>query len=112
MKIKAVAAAGALGVGLGIASFIGAGTASADCSTEGTPGYTPPLTPARVACVAQEQTNTFLVTTDPGYNYDLLMNGNPDPDSPTGRDGLGLKDQPQTFQDSVKDFFNGPRSPG
>ena len=47
MKIKSIAAVGAMGVGLGVASFIGGtGTASAACNEE-----TPPLTPARVECV-------------------------------------------------------------
>lgn len=109
-RVLFAAATGAVGA-LGAAALMAAAPAQADCSTEGTPGYTPPLTPQRVACVAQEQVNTFLVTTDPGYNYDILVNGTPDPDSPTGRDGLGLKDQPQTFVDSVGDFLNGPRSP-
>ncbi len=32
MKIKSVVAVGAMGVGLGLASFVGAGTASAACT--------------------------------------------------------------------------------
>lgn len=103
--MKKVLLAAALG-GLGAAGLMAATPAQAACDTT-----TPPLTPQRVACVTNEQIGTFIETASPGYNADLLINGNPDSSSPTGRDGLGLKDQPATFVSSVGDFLNGPRSP-
>ena len=119
MKIKSIAAVGALGVGLGLASFIGAGTASADCSspTTGTPpvtnpDYKPPLTPGRVICVTNEQLAEFARTTSPKYNIDVLLNGTVD--SKGVNSGLGLKDQPSTFVNSIfgpGGFLDGPRSP-
>ena len=116
MKIKSIAAVGAMGIGLGLAGLVGAGTASADCSTPGTAGYTPPLTPARVACVAAEQTNTFVSTANPATQIDTFLNGTTttNPDGSTSNDGLGIKDQPSTFVNSVVGpggFLDGPRSP-
>lgn len=122
MMIKSIAAAGALGVGLGLASLVGGtGVASADCSSQTipnpdtpppdevpNPGYTPPLTPARVACVTNEQLSEFARTTSPQYNIDVLVNGTEDDP------GLGLVNQPQTFVDSIfgpGGFLDGPRSP-
>jgi hypothetical protein len=115
MKIKSIAAVGALGVGLGVASFIGGtGTASAACEDT-----TPPLTPARVTCVAAEQGNIFINSVNPVNQLGILINGTAeegpaDPvtgDPTTVRSGLGLIDQPATFVGSVGDFLNGPRSP-
>jgi hypothetical protein len=103
------AAAGALGA-LGTAGLMAAAPAQADCSTAGTPGYTPPLTPARVQCVAAEQTNTFISTANPATQINTFLNGTNDPDTGVN-DGLGIKDQPATFAASIGDFLNGPRSP-
>ena len=102
MKIKSVAAVGAMGVGLGVASFIGGtGTASAgpaECDAL-------PIGGGKLACLTNDQVGTFLQTTSPGYNIDVLLNGNEDdPD-------LGLLDQPTTFANSIGDFLNGPTNP-
>lgn len=95
---------------VGAAGLMAAAPAQADCSTPGTAGYTPPLTPARVACVAAEQTNTFVSTANPATQINTFLNGTNDP--VTGKnDGLGIKDQPATFAASIGDFLNGPRSP-
>ena len=117
MKIKSIAAVGGLGVGLGLASLVGAGTASAACEDT-----TPPLTPARVACVAAEQTNIFLDSANPANQLGILVYGteeegpaDPETGDPTTvRSGLGLVDQPATFVNSVVGpggFLDGPRSP-
>lgn len=113
MMIKSIAAAGAIGVGLGLASLVGAGTASADCSTAPTtsdpnPDFTPPLSLARVQCVTNANIAEFQRTTSPQYNLDVLVNGQIVDGENTG---LGLKDQVGTFQSSVGDFLNGPREP-
>jgi hypothetical protein len=100
MKIKSIAAVGAMGVGLGIASMVGAGTASAEC--EGVP-----VLQGNIICNIESQTNSFLTSTDPFYNYNVLMNGNEDAPE------LGLLDQPSTFIRSVGGFaLSGPASPG
>jgi hypothetical protein len=110
MKIKSVAAVGAFGVGLGVASFIGGtGTASADqCGA-------PPIgiiNPANIACVTNAEVSEFLRTTSPQYNIDVLLNGQlEDPTDPASRNGLGLLDQPQTFVTSVQNFLSGPTAP-
>jgi hypothetical protein len=118
MKIKSIVAVGAMGVGLGIAGLVGGTTtASADCSTgdpapPAGPAYTPPLTPARVACVTNEQLAEFARTTSPQYNIDVLLNGTVDGDG--NNSGLGLLDQPSTFVNSIVGpggFLDGPRSP-
>src|SRR4051812_12342264 len=106
MKIKSIAAVGAMGVGLGLAGLVGGtGVASADCSSPVpdpgatppvvNPGYTPPLTPARVACVTNEQIAEFGRTISPQYNLDVLINGTKD------NPELGLVNQPQTFVNSI-----------
>jgi hypothetical protein len=108
MKIKSIAAVGAMGVGLGLAGFIGAGTASAapdPCEA------TPALTPARVACVAAQQTNTFISTANPVTQVNTFINGTPT-DTPFG--SLGVAHQGQTFVNSITGqggFLDGPRSP-
>ena len=114
MKRALVAAAvGALGA-LGTAGLMAAAPAQADCSTPVpdpgpppvvNPDFTPPLTPARVVCVTNEQISEFLRTASPDYNLRVLVNGT------TDDPGLGLKNQPATFVSSVGDFLNGPRSP-
>ncbi len=111
MKIKSIAAVGAMGVGLGIASFIGGtGTASAACNDD-----TPPLTPARVECVTNANISTFLATTDPFTQVNTFLNGTDTTEGGvTTNDGLGILDQPQTFVDSVVGkggFLDGPREP-
>jgi hypothetical protein len=107
MKIKSVAAVGALGLGLGVASLAGAGTASAQTCAEDTP----PLTPNRVVCVIGEQTGTFFMSVSPATQIDTFLNGAPD-DTDFG--SLGILNQPQTFVNSVVGpggFLDGPRSP-
>ena len=61
MKIKAIAAAGALGVGMGFASFLGAGTASADQCGEVPIG----LTPTNILCNIQAQGSSFAMSVSP-----------------------------------------------
>jgi hypothetical protein len=105
MNIKSVAAVGALGVGLGVASFIGGtGTASADQCGQLPTGFTP----TNIACVTNADISEFLRTTSPQYNIDVLLNGSGEGDD---NNGLGLLQQPQTFVNSVGDFFSGPRAP-
>ena len=109
MKRLLVFAAGAIGA-LGTAGLMAAAPAQADCSDPADPGFTPPLTPARVVCVFNEQTGTFFMSVNPANQLDTFFNGTTDPD--TGQnDGLGILDQPTTFVNSLGDFFNGPRSP-
>lgn len=95
---------------LATAGLISATPAMADCATGDPPppdgpAATPPLTPARVACVTNEQLSEFARTTSPQYNLDVLINGTKD------NPELGLVNQPGEFVRSVGDFFNGPRSP-
>ncbi len=111
MKIKSIAAVGAMGVGLGLASFIGGtGTASAACNDE-----TDPLTPARVECVTNANVGTFLATTDPFTAVNTFLNGTDEtPGDPSTNDGMGILDQPQTFVNSIVGkggFLDGPREP-
>ncbi len=103
MKIKSIAAAGVLGIGMGALSMIGAGTASAEC---GTP-TTPPLERAR--CLTQESLAQFGASISPSANIDTFLHGTTD--SEGNNDGLGILDQPQTFKDSLKDFASGPVAP-
>lgn len=109
---RAIFAAVTAGLGaLGTAGLMAAAPAQAACSDPSDPNpppYTAPLTPARVACITNEQLSEFARTTSPAYNIDVLLNGTGvGPDN----DGLGLNDQLGTFQSSVGDFLNGPRSP-
>jgi hypothetical protein len=104
MQIKSVAAVGALGLGLGVASLAGAGTASAQTCGE----TTPPLTPNRVVCLIGEQTGTFFMSVSPANQLDTFLNGTT---TDGVNDGLGILDQPQTFVNSLQDFANGPVSP-
>lgn len=114
MKIKSVLAVGAMGVGLGVAGLVGGtATASAACSDPTDPNpppYTAPLTPARVACITNEQLGQFAESIDPARNIGILINGEDVDGEPSG---LGLRDQlnGSTFASSVGDFLNGPRSP-
>ncbi|WP_156752545.1 hypothetical protein [Mycobacterium sp. ACS1612] len=109
MKRTLIAAAASAIGGLGAVGLMSAAPAQADCSDPSDPGFTFPLTPARVVCVANEQAGTFAMTVSPAYNIDRFLNGNPTEGG--GRDGLGILDQPQTFVNSIADFLNGPRSP-
>lgn len=93
------AATGALGA-LGAAGLMSATPAQAACDN------TPIPVTERPNCLVSSYTGSFLTSIDPGYNLDVLLNGNED--SPD----LGLLDQPATFQRSVGDFLNGPRGPG
>lgn len=113
MTIKSIAAVGAIGVGLGLAGLIGSGTASAapdPCTLT-----TAPFTPARTACVAQEQAatfgNTFNSIVNPAESLPVLIQGSPD-DSDFG--SLGLAHQGSTFVKSITGpggFLDGPRNP-
>ena len=107
MRIKSIAAAGALGVGLGIAGLASAGTASAACDL----ATTPPLERAR--CLTEQSLTAFGTTISPQYNAQVLLYGTKDPD--TGeRSGLGLVDQPATFVNSIVGeggFLSGPIAP-
>ena len=101
MKIKSIAAVGAMGVGLGIASFIGGtGTASAAC------GDVPNPLLERANCLVSQDLEAFGNSINPAQNLDTLINGNPD-DTPYG--SLGLANQLDTFQ---KSLFGIPGSPG
>ncbi|OBK74847.1 hypothetical protein [Mycobacterium sp. 1274761.0] len=109
MKIKSIAAVGAMGLGLGVASFIaGTGTASADQC--GTPPFG--LHPANIACVTNAEVGDFLRTTSPQYNIDVFLHGqNETAGDPSTNNGLGILDQPKTFVDSVGEFLGGPKAP-
>jgi hypothetical protein len=117
MKTKSVAAVGALGLGLGIASFIGGtGTASAEQCGEEPIG----LTPSNIICNINAQTGTFFMSVNPANQLDTFFNGtdstvctegNGKPECHTENDGLGILDQPQTFVNSLQDFAKGPVSP-
>ena len=92
MKIKSIAAVGAIGVGMGLAGLVSAGTASAAPTCEST---TPPFTPARAACVAGENVAIFTDSANPANQLGILINGT------TENPELGLKNQPSTFVNSV-----------
>ncbi len=64
MKIKSIAAVGAIGVGMGFASFLGAGTASADQCGEVPIG----LTPHNIVCNIQAQGSSFAMSVSPQRN--------------------------------------------
>jgi hypothetical protein len=117
------AAASAIGV-LGTAGLMSAAPASAQpCSDPTDPGFTPPLTPARVVCVIGEQTGTFFMSVDPVANINTFLHGTDvttcsgtpaKPSCTTANDGLGIVDQPTTFINSIVGpggFLDGPRSP-
>lgn len=101
------AAAGALGA-LGTAGLMAASPASAapdPCEA------TPALTPARVACVAAQQTNTFIGSANPVTQIDTFINGTP---TDTDFGSLGVAHQGSTFVNSITGpggFLDGPRSP-
>ena len=115
MKIKSIAAVGAMGIGLGFASFLGAGTASADQCGESPTGFTP----SNILCNINAQTGTFAMSVSPQNQLGTFLNGTDSttcqPGSPptctTSNDGLGVKDQLGTFAASLQDFASGPRSP-
>jgi hypothetical protein len=105
MKIKAVAAVGAMGVGLGVASFIGGtGTASAACAEATTPIL------ERANCLVSQDVGAFLNSTDPFVAVNTLLDGTP---TDTAFGSLGLNHQLDTFQNSLTGkggFFSGPIS--
>ena len=110
MRIKSVAAVGALGVGLGVASFIGGtGTASADQCGQPPIG----LTPQNILCNIQAQGSSFAMSVSPQRNIGILLFGEADENGDPS--GLGLVDQPTTFINSIvgqdDSFLSGPRSP-
>ena len=115
MKIKSVAAVGAMGVGLGIASFAGAGTASADQCGEVPIG----ITPTNIICNVEAQATTFAESISPQRNIGILLYGEETADLAAGEEsvpsGLGLVDQPSTFVNSIvgqpDSFLSGPTSP-
>jgi hypothetical protein len=102
MKIKSIAAVGAMGVGLGIASFIGGtGTASAACDDTQIP------IGERANCLVSQDISGFLQSTDPFTAVNTFIEGSPD-DTDFG--SLGVAHWGDTFKNSVADFANGPRS--
>ncbi|WNG92023.1 hypothetical protein [Mycobacterium sp. ITM-2016-00318] len=106
MRIKSIAAVGAMGVGLGIASFIGGtGTASAACDE----ALTPPL--ERANClVSRDLLGGFLPSIDPITAYNTFVNGDPE-DTDFG--SLGIAHQGETFVNSLTGtggFLSGPIS--
>ena len=89
MKIKSIAAVGAMGVGLGLASFVGGtGTASAETRADDDPPIHAEQCRMRVPI---EQTGEFLRTISPQYNVDVLLNGQNENRGadPTTNNGLG-----------------------
>jgi hypothetical protein len=114
MKIKSIAAVGALSAGLGIAGFIGAGTAAAVPDPPPTCGESPTgFTAGNIICNVESQTGSFLQSIDPARNIGILINGEnvADAGDPPKASGLGLRDQLGTFQGSLQDFAKGPQSP-
>ncbi len=108
MKIKSIAAVGAMSAGLGIASFLGGtGTASADCGEATTPIL------ERANCLVSQDLAGFANSTDPFVAADQLLNGDPS-DTPYG--SLGLNHQLDTFKNSIvgtedtAGFLGGPIS--
>lgn len=105
MKIKSVLAVGAMGAGLGLASFIGGtGVASAECDQATTPIL------ERANCLVSKDLGAFLESTDPFVAYNTLVEGNED-DTDFG--SLGLAHQLDTFQNSLtgeRGFLSGPVS--
>lgn len=105
MKIKSVVAVGAMGAGLGLASFIGGtGTASAECNQATTPIV------ERIQCLTNADLAAFGSSIDPATQLDILINGN---DDDTDFGSLGLAHQPATFVNSLVGeggFFSGPIS--
>ncbi len=85
MKIKSIAAVGALGVGLGIAGFVGGtGTASAACGRDDSP----PLPTRRVDVRDERRPVRFRDKQRPGATaIDVLLNGTDNRDTgPRGTD--------------------------
>jgi hypothetical protein len=110
---RALFAAATAGLGaLGAAGLMAAAPAQADSPCDATP----PLTPTRVACVTNEQIGQFTTSIDPARNIGILINGElvDNGDGTSSPSGLGLRDQPTTFVNSVVGpggFLDGPRSP-
>ena len=99
MKIKAIAAAGAIGLGIGFAGLITAGTASADeCGADNDPPVGP-IGTGKIICNIQSNGSSFFMSVSPLNNAQILLFGTQDADG--NPDGLGLVDQPTTFMDSV-----------
>ncbi|MDT5209030.1 MAG: hypothetical protein QOF67_1445 [Mycobacterium sp.] len=117
-KTLIAAVAGAIGA-MGTAGLMAAAPASAAPCT----ATTPPFTPARAACVAAEQGQTFVNSINPVTNVNTFLHGTDvttcsgtpaAPSCSTSNDGLGIVDQPQTFVNSIfgpGGFLDGPRSP-
>ena len=113
MKIKAIAAAGAIGLGMGVGGWITAGSASADEWVTDTPSAGP-IGTGKIICNVVSNGRSFAMSVSPGYNLNVLINGHVNPDT-GNRDGLGLRDQPATFVNSIfgpGGFLDGPRAPG
>ena len=107
MKIKAIAAAGAIGLGMGVAGLITAGSASADrCGENSEDMPAGPIGTGKIICNIQSNGASFFMSVSPAYNAQVLLNGTAD------NPELGLLDWPTTFVNSVGDFLDGPRAPG
>jgi hypothetical protein len=114
MKIKSIAAVGAMGVGLGLAGLVG-GTATASAEECGAPGsdagppFAGPIGTGKIICNIQSNGASFAMSVSPAYNAQVLLNGTAD------NPELGLLDQPTTFINSIAGpggFLDGPRAPG
>ncbi len=97
MKIKSIAAVGAIGVGLGLAGFM------ARRHRVGRPPLANRRHPAVDACACRVrcQRRTWLLSrhsANPANQLGILINGTDGQGTPSG---LGLKDQPSTFVNSV-----------
>ena len=116
MKIKAIAAAGAIGLGMGVAGLITAGSASADeCGANNDPPVGP-IGTGKIICNIQSQGSSFFMSVSPANQLGILVFGTEEDDGEGGtvRSGLGLVDQPATFVNSIVGpggFLDGPRSP-
>ncbi len=89
MKIKSIAAAGAIGLGMGFAGlFVGAGTASAQCNQ----ATTPPL--ERAQCLVNADIAGFLDSANPVNQVNTFLNGTDTETCVTERHrDRGLRDQ-------------------
>ena len=116
MKIKAVAAAGAIGLGMGVAGLITAGSASAEeCGAPGSdaPPFAGPIGTGTIICNVVSNSGSFFMSVSPDYNARVLLFGTQNDDGTPS--GLGLVDQPATFVGSIfgpGGFLDGPRAPG
>jgi hypothetical protein len=106
MKIKSIAAVGAMGLGLGIAGLVG-GTATASAEECGEMPIG--ITPGNIICNVTSNAGTFAESISPQRNIDIFLYGEADEDG--NPSGLGIVDQPGTFAKSVGRFLSGPIAP-